>query len=88
MVASKCCVMLPLRFTWLLIMSNSLAYFEMRLALARLLFNFDIEPTPAIEGWTNQNVYLLWQKKPLIVKLIPRDVESTPGVVKLASSSA
>jgi hypothetical protein len=60
----------------------------MRLTIARLLFNFDIEPTPAIEGWTDQNIYLIWKKKPLIVKLIPRDVESAPGVVKLSSSTA
>jgi len=59
----------------------------MRLTLARLLFNFDIEPTPAIEGWTDQNIWLIWQKKPLIVKLVPREVESAPGVVKLAESS-
>lgn len=68
--------------------TNSLAYFEMRLTLARLLFNFDIEPTPAIEGWAEQDVYLIWRKKPLIVKLVPREVESAPGVLKLASSSA
>ena len=68
--------------------TNSLAYFEMRLTLARLLFNFDIEPTPAIEGWAEQDVYLIWRKKPLIVKLVPREVESAPGVVKLTSSSA
>ena len=80
--------MLTLRARWLLTWNNSLAYFEMRLTLARLLFNFDIEPTPAIEGWTDQNVYLIWQKKPLIVKLIPRDVVSAPGVVKLAAASA
>lgn len=80
--------MSPLRLTWLLTMNNSLAYFEMRLTLARLLFNFDIEPTPAIEGWTNQNVYLLWQKKPLFIKLVPRDVESAPGVVKSAETKA
>lgn len=68
--------------------TKSLAYFEMRLTLARLLFNFDIEPTPAIEGWTDQKIYLVWQKKPLFVKLVPRDVESAPGVVKLASATA
>lgn len=68
--------------------NNSLAYFEMRLTLARLLFNFDIEPTPAIEGWTNQNIYLIWQKKPLIVKLIPRDIESAPGVLQSLSTTA
>lgn len=81
-------VVLPLRLLWLLICDNSLAYFEMRLTLARLLFNFDIEPTPAIEGWTDQYIYLIWQKKPLFVKLVPRDVESAPGVIKLAETTA
>jgi hypothetical protein len=52
------------------------------------LFNFDIEPTPDIEGWTDQNVHLVWQKKPLFVKLVPRDIESAPGVIKLASTTA
>jgi len=59
----------------------------MRLTVARLLFNFDIEPTPAIEGWADQNIWLIWKKKPLIVKLMPRDVKSAPGVVKLVESS-
>ena len=81
-------VALFLQLTWLLIWDNSLAYFEMRLCLARLLFNFDLEPTPAVEGWTDQNIYLLWQKKPLFVKLVPRDVESAPGVIKLAETTA
>jgi hypothetical protein len=62
----------------------SLAYVEMRLTLARLLFNFDIEPTPDIEGWLDQNVFLLWEKKPLLVKLIPRHVKSRQEVIQLA----
>lgn len=59
----------------------------MRLALARLLFNFDLEGTPEIEGWTDQNVFLLWQKKPLPIKLHPRDIKSRKEVVDLAASA-
>lgn len=46
----------------------------MRLALARLLFNFDIEATPECEGWDKQKVFLLWEKRPLMIKLTPRSV--------------
>lgn len=65
---------------------TSLAYVEMRLALARLLFNFDLEGTPEAEGWTDQSVFLMWQKKPLLIKLVPRDVKSRKEVVGLAGT--
>jgi hypothetical protein len=55
----------------------------MRLALARILFNFDIEPTPEMEGWTNQALHLLWEKPPLWVKLKPRQVPTRNGVTIL-----
>jgi len=57
----------------------------MRLTLARLLFNFDIEATPKIEGWTEQNIYLLWQKKPLPIILRPRDVPLRQQVTEIMS---
>jgi len=60
----------------------------MRLVLARLLFNFDIEATPAVQGWTNQKVHLLWMKPPLMIKLRPRDVQLRPQVVALAETDA
>ncbi|EXJ90170.1 hypothetical protein A1O3_03239 [Capronia epimyces CBS 606.96] len=66
---------------------RNLAYVEMRLLLARMLFSFDIEATPAIEGWLDQKVYLLWQKPPLWIKLKPRDVKLRPQVVKLLEQS-
>jgi hypothetical protein len=47
----------------------SMAYHEMRLLLAKVMFNFDLELCPESEGWTEQEVYTLWQKKPLMVKL-------------------
>jgi hypothetical protein len=47
----------------------SLAYHEMRLILAKVLFSFDVEVTPESEEWAEQETYILWQKKPLICKL-------------------
>jgi hypothetical protein len=46
-----------------------MAYHEMRLLLAKVMFNFDLELCPESEGWMEQEVYTLWQKKPLMVKL-------------------
>lgn len=49
----------------------SLAYFEMRLFLARLLFNFDLEWTPACVDWEKQQAYSFWIREPLLIKLKP-----------------
>lgn len=63
---------------------RNLAYVEMRLVLARILFNFDIEATPETKGWLHgQKVYLLWNKPPLWVNLIPRNVRSRSEVLGL-----
>jgi averantin hydroxylase len=49
---------------------RSLAYAEMRLILAKILFNFDLELDEGMTGqWMDQKVYLLWEKKPLWVRL-------------------
>ena len=56
-------------------LGKNLAYVEMRLILAKLLWHFDWE----LEGeekekggeWTDQRVYLIWAKGPLMVKLTP-----------------
>lgn len=51
----------------------SLAYAEMRLVLAKLVWNFDMELDPRSEEWIEQNkVFLLWEKPSLFIKLIPR----------------
>lgn len=42
---------------------------EMRVILARLLFNFDIELCPDSENWHDHRSFLLWVKPPLEVKL-------------------
>lgn len=49
----------------------SLAYLEMRLILARLLFNFDLEPLPESKHWNRQKIFVFWEKGPLMVKLKP-----------------
>ena len=51
---------------------NSLAYFEMRLILAHVLWNFDLELAPKSEDWADQKVYAIWDKPELYVKLKPR----------------
>lgn len=57
---------------------TSLAYAEMRLILARLLWNFDLElavpedPKAKNDNWIEkQEVYIIWNKVPLMVNLRP-----------------
>ncbi|KAF2001354.1 cytochrome P450 [Amniculicola lignicola CBS 123094] len=47
----------------------NLAYHEMRLVLASVLWHFDVEFCEESEGWPNQLVWILWKKGPLMVKL-------------------
>jgi cytochrome P450 len=46
-----------------------MAYHEMRLILTKVLYNFDLELCPESEVWTDQKVFTLWEKHPLMVKL-------------------
>lgn len=48
---------------------NSLAYHEMRLILASVLFHFDLELCDTKEEWLQQETHAVWDKKPLEVKL-------------------
>jgi hypothetical protein len=50
---------------------TSLAYLEMRLILAKILWNFDLSLQPECKHWNIQKVNLLWSKGPLMVKLTP-----------------
>ncbi|ORY06385.1 cytochrome P450 [Clohesyomyces aquaticus] len=52
--------------------SCNLAYAELRLILAKLLFHFDISPNPGFELWIDQGVFYLWYKPPLLVNLTRR----------------
>ena len=48
-----------------------MAYHEMRLLLAKLIYNFDFELCEESYGWKEQNVYILWEKNPLLCRLRP-----------------
>lgn len=50
---------------------NSLAYLEMRLILAKILWNFDLSLEEESKHWTSQRLHLVWRKGPLMVKLTP-----------------
>ncbi|ELR05414.1 hypothetical protein VC83_03574 [Pseudogymnoascus destructans] len=50
---------------------RNLAYAEMRLILAQVLWNFDMELAPESDNWANQKIFSFWQKGPLYVKLTP-----------------
>ncbi|KAI1017797.1 hypothetical protein LB504_003823 [Fusarium proliferatum] len=52
---------------------KNLAYAEMRLILAKLIWNFDIDIDPRSEKWLEKNTaFLLWEKPDLWVRLNPR----------------
>ncbi|OTA84957.1 hypothetical protein M434DRAFT_16235 [Hypoxylon sp. CO27-5] len=49
---------------------RNLAYVEMKIIIARLIWHFDIEN--ATEGdWLDQKVYMIWEKAPLWIRLRP-----------------
>lgn len=48
---------------------GSMAYHEMRLIMANVLYNFDMEMCPESEGWMEQPAWTLWEKRSLMVKL-------------------
>jgi cytochrome P450 len=53
-------------------MVSSLAYSEMRIILARVLWNFDLKLAGDSEDWLErQQCYLLWRKPALNVYLTP-----------------
>ncbi|KAK5992000.1 Trichothecene C-15 hydroxylase [Cladobotryum mycophilum] len=55
---------------------KNLAYAEMRLMLARLVWNFDLKMTEESRGWAERSqIYLLWEKGAIDVYLTPRNME-------------
>ena len=61
-------------FDTLLICNCSLAYVEMRIILAKLLWQFDVALAGPDQDWIgSQKCFPLWQKIPLMVKLTPVD---------------
>jgi hypothetical protein len=53
--------------TWL---PPSLYNAEMRLILAKLLYTFDLELQPESIAWSDQEMYNLWHRRELMVKLV------------------
>lgn len=51
---------------------RNLAYNEMRVILARMIWKFDMELCPESQAWDEQKSYGLWEKHPLMCKLTPR----------------
>ncbi|KAH8884933.1 cytochrome P450 ClCP1 [Thozetella sp. PMI_491] len=49
-----------------------LAYAEMRLILARVVYNFDMKMAEESRGWIKQKVFNFWDKPPLYAYLTPR----------------
>ncbi|KAI8712146.1 hypothetical protein NCS52_01312100 [Fusarium sp. LHS14.1] len=51
---------------------RNLAFAETRLAMAKLIYNFDIDGVPGNGSWTSQQkAYMLWDKKPFWALLKP-----------------
>lgn len=55
----------------MLTLGCSLAYHEMRLIMASILWNFDLELSPECTDWFNQKAYIIWEKNDLMVKVKP-----------------
>ncbi|KKA21341.1 hypothetical protein T310_4645 [Rasamsonia emersonii CBS 393.64] len=55
-------------------LGQTLAWLEMRLTLAKLLWNFDISVPPgkSLPAWVEQDIFWFWDKKPLELSLRPR----------------
>lgn len=51
---------------------KNLAYYEMRIILAKFFFNFDYELCPESDNWINHGGWLLWDKPPLPIKIWER----------------
>lgn len=55
-------------------MARSLAYAEIRLVLAKLVWNFDMKLDDASKKWMQDSeVYLVWKKPGLKMYLTPRN---------------
>jgi hypothetical protein len=51
-------------------LGQTLAYAEMRLVIARLVWDFDLEGC-FDANWSDQKVFMVWDKPALMVKLVP-----------------
>jgi len=54
-------------------LGRNLAYLEMRLILAHLLWAFDFRAEGPVDKWEDQKTWILWEKRPLNVRLENRN---------------
>jgi cytochrome P450 len=52
-------------------LGKNLAWHEMRVLLVTVLLHFDLQLCKDSEDWSDQKVYTLWEKKPLMCSLTP-----------------
>ncbi|KAH6635931.1 cytochrome P450 [Chaetomium tenue] len=50
-------------------LGQNMAWHEMRLVVGRLFYGFDLEVCGESLGWVRQRAFILWEKKPLFVKV-------------------
>ncbi|KAJ5703563.1 Cytochrome monooxygenase lcsI, partial [Penicillium malachiteum] len=48
---------------------KNLAYAEMRVIAAKMIWTFDMTLDPVSTGWNNQRTFIVWERKPLMVHL-------------------
>ncbi|KAJ6008198.1 Cytochrome monooxygenase lcsI, partial [Penicillium herquei] len=48
---------------------KNLAYAEMRVIMAKMIWTFDMRLDVSAKGWNNQRTFLVWERKPLMVHL-------------------
>ncbi|KAF9877575.1 cytochrome P450 [Colletotrichum karsti] len=64
----------PFSYGQRICIGKPMAYAEMSLTYAKMMWYFDIEINdPADDWWTPQGTYIMWEKTPLMVKLKPRE---------------
>lgn len=54
---------------------QNLARAEMKLIMGKLFWHFDMELVDKESDWTQQSIYGLWDKDPLMIRMIPRKVQ-------------
>ncbi|KAF1810322.1 cytochrome P450 [Eremomyces bilateralis CBS 781.70] len=52
-------------------LGKNMAYHEIRIILAKVLWNFDLTLCPESENWGDQKTYLMWDKPQLLVNATP-----------------
>ncbi|GKT41929.1 trichothecene C-15 hydroxylase [Colletotrichum spaethianum] len=62
----------PFHFGPRICLGMNLAYAEMRMMLARVIWNFDLQLASQSQNWIDQECYIIWSKPALMVHLTPR----------------